>query len=493
MSEVERLGYVGAAGLSGIAGEAAACALSDGRPQTAAELLEQGRGLLIAQALDLRADRSDLRCKDPDAAGELEAIDDVLGRSSATAASQTESASLGSGNRQQLAHRRRVLVTRVQGMAGLEDFEQPVGYERLQKIAAEAQAPVVLVNVAESRCDAFILSPPELTVVPLPDLTRERTAANAAAFLRTVDDLGEAQDARDEPRQAEYRKDLAGILAWMWDAIAGPVLEVLGLNGPVSRKPVPHICWIPAGPLSFLPLHAAGAGGESVMDHVVSSYAPTVRALGYAQRRGPEKRTILVVAPENDLDAAERPAAASGLAGFEKEVMDLRSFSPDLLMGANARPDKVMKALSDAGIVHFACHGYQDLAHPEAGQLRLHDGTLGVLELGRLQLTEASLAFLSACQTAVGGHQVEDESVHLAAAFSLAGFRHVIGTLWPINSYIAAQVAAGFYAGIRKRDGTLAAGRAACSLHAAIGEIRMRHPDKPDLWASHIHLGPVGE
>lgn len=493
MSEIERLGYLGAPGLSGIASEAAACALSSGQPQAAAELLEQGRGLLIAQTLELRADLSKLRTQHPGTARELEVIDEMLGRSSAAAMSLTESGQKGHDSRQQLAHRRHELVTQVQGMAGFEDFERPLEYARLQSIAAETEGAIVSVNVAESRCDALILAPSGLKVVPLPGLTRDEAAANAAAFLRAIDELDEAEEARDQPRQAECRQDLANILAWMWDVIASPVLDALRLSGSIGRTPgLPHICWIPTGALSFLPLHAAGTGGDSVMDHVVSSYAPTVRALAYAQRRVPGKRTVLVVAPENDRSGAEHPAGTGQLDGFEKEVTDLLSFSPDLLIGKNATRDNVIKALGGAGIAHFACHGYQNLANPVSGHLKLHNGTLGVLELGQINLTKANLAFLSACQTAVGGHQVEDESIHLAAAFSLAGFPHVIGTLWPINSYVAAQIAAAFYAGITAADGTITAGRAAHVLHAAIQEIRMRHPDKPDLWASHIHLGPVG-
>ncbi len=493
MSEIERLGYLGAPGLSGIASEAAACALSSGQPQTAAELLEQGRGLLIAQTLELRADLSELRAQHRDTARELEAIDDMLGRSSAAAMSLTESGQEGHDSRQQLAHRRHEIVTQVQGMAGFEDFERPLEYARLQNIAAETEGAIVSVNVAQSRCDALILAPSGLTVIPLPGLTRERAAANAAAFLRAIDDLDKAEQARDLPRQAECRQDLAGILTWLWDVIASPVLDTLRLNGSIGRTPgLPHIWWIPTGPLSFLPLHAAGTGGDSVTDYAVSSYAPTVRALAYAQRRAPGKPAVLVVAPENDLHGAEHPAGTRQQDGFEKEVTDLLSFSPDLLIGKNATRDNVVKALGDAGIVHFACHGYQNLSNPVAGHLKLHNGTLGVLELGRINLTEANLVFLSACQTAVGGHQVEDESIHLAAAFSLAGFPHVIGTLWPINSYIAAQIAAAFYAGITAPNGRITAGRAAHALHAAIQETRMSHPDKPDLWASHIHLGPMG-
>ncbi|MCA2227374.1 CHAT domain-containing protein [Nonomuraea aurantiaca] len=53
-------------------------------------------------------------------------------------------------------------------------------------------------------------------------------------------------------------------------------------------------------------------------------------------------------------------------------------------------------------------------------------------ELTSLVIDDGYLAYLSACTTAFGGVELLDESVHIASALQLAGFTHVIGTLWPI-------------------------------------------------------------
>ncbi|MBB5960708.1 hypothetical protein FHS29_007336 [Saccharothrix tamanrassetensis] len=39
-----------------------------------------------------------------------------------------------------------------------------------------------------------------------------------------------------------------------------------------------------------------------------------------------------------------------------------------------------------------------------------------------------------------------DEAIHLLAAFQLAGYPHVAGTLWEINDPIAADIAEAIYA-----------------------------------------------
>ncbi|GAA0436219.1 hypothetical protein GCM10010160_74100 [Acrocarpospora corrugata] len=81
--------------------------------------------------------------------------------------------------------------------------------------------------------------------------------------------------------------------------------------------------------------------------------------------------------------------------------------------------------------------------------------------------------------------------MHITAAFQLAGYQHVIGTLWPITDATAAQIADDFYTrltdGGRTRPNT---GQAAYALHHAIQGVRTDYPARPSLWAAHIHTGP---
>jgi len=82
-----------------------------------------------------------------------------------------------------------------------------------------------------------------------------------------------------------------------------------------------------------------------------------------------------------------------------------------------------------------------------------------------------------------------DEAIHLATAFQLAGFPHVIGTLWEINDQIAVEIADALYAALTGPDGILDPDRAARALHHAARAQRDQHPAAPYLWASHIHVG----
>ena len=80
-----------------------------------------------------------------------------------------------------------------------------------------------------------------------------------------------------------------------------------------------------------------------------------------------------------------------------------------------------------------------------------------ITELQALPVWRRGLAFLSACNTADVRGDIPDEAVHLASAFQLIGFEHVIGTAWPVPDHTALAVTERFYAaapGIRPRART---------------------------------------
>ena len=138
---------------------------------------------------------------------------------------------------------------------------------------------------------------------------------------------------------------------------------------------------------------------------------------------------------------------------------------------------------------HFACHGSSYLGNPSASHLLLRNyklRPLTVVDIARLRLDDAWLAFLSACATARTGPHLADEAIHLASAFQLAGYRHVIATLWPVGDQHAVDLAADIYTALT------AAGEAdvAGAVHAAVRRMRRRWGwDMPSVWASHIHAG----
>lgn len=63
----------------------------------------------------------------------------------------------------------------------------------------------------------------------------------------------------------------------------------------------------------------------------------------------------------------------------------------------------------------------------------MKDRMLTVANLMALRLSDAFLAFLSACETAKGDSKQPDQAIHLAATMLFAGFKSVIGTMWYVD------------------------------------------------------------
>jgi hypothetical protein len=359
--------------------------------------------------------------------------------------------------------------------------EGPVRVDEVVRSQVAANGPVVVVNVSRFGSHALALTADRIRVIPLPALTPTAVDDHRIA-LDVAHDLVRGPDAGEDLRWAAGRY-VTSLLTWLWDAVAGPVLDALRLAA--GAGPLPRLWWLPTGPLSLLPLHAAGhhkAGdGRTVFDRVVSSYTPTLHQLLRARSRAarrPADRSLVVAV--GDLPGLQLPAAAGEAAVVGRYMPNAR-----VLLDTAANPDAVRRGLAGAAWVHIACHAATDVANPSASRLVLAGGDLTVPDIGRLRIPDAHLAYLSACGTARGGDTLSDEVIHISSAFQLAGYPHVIGTLWPIVDDVAARIAADVYAALP------ASTDPARRLHASVRRVRDDYAgNSPLLWASHLHIGP---
>jgi CHAT domain-containing protein len=196
---------------------------------------------------------------------------------------------------------------------------------------------------------------------------------------------------------------------------------------------------------------------------------------------------VMVVTMPHTPGAADLPGATTEA----ERLRDLLPGKVEVLEGPQATHDSVTAALPHCPWAHFACHGQSDLADPSASHLLLHDHQakpLNVVDVTRLWLDRAELAFLSACSTSRSGARLADEAIHLAAAFQLAGYRHVIATLWPIGDRPAVRIATNIYRTLTSED-TDDVAIAAEALHAATRRQRAIQLDRPSTWAAHLHNG----
>ncbi len=487
----------GLAQAHGLAAEAAACAMNAGRPERAIVLLEQGRGVLLGRTMAVRDEFVRLGAEHPGVAERYtllrERIEALESAGDPMFAAARAPAGPATDLRHELADEWERLVAGIRTLPGFADFLAAPSAESL--LACAQDGPVVLAYCCDYRSDALVLHEGRIIRVALPGATPQEVE-------RQVERLDEALVAAVDPATEEQaQQTVAEVLVWTWKHVTEPVLDRLGFRGPPPDGGWPRLWWSPGGALACLPLHAAGHHDpqplpepRAVLDRVVSSYTPTVRALAYARRRaaGP--------APGGGLLAVALPdtPGAPPLSGVAREVRALERLlpAPRVLAGPLATFAHVLAALPDHPYAHFACHGVGDPDDPSDARLLVYDHDvrpLTVREISRLDLTAARLAVLSACDTSRGARWLADEAVHITSAFQIAGYPQAIGTLWPVHDAIAVRVTRSLYgtlrAGLPATSQELDTDRAAEALHHAVRDCRAAFRRAPSLWAAHVHAG----
>jgi len=498
---------------AGLAGEAASMGLNAGwfvprkgaRPPgdaaaRALRLLELGRGVLLSQALDTRSDLTELTARYPALAKRFIQLRDQLDPPSVPQVVVD-----GAGpvqNERNLADRQRwaaefqATVAEIRGSDGFAKFLLPAESQRL--IEHSRYGPVVVVNVSVYRCDVILVRPDGISTFPA-KLTEPAVRDRFATFHRAVARAHDPTAGSIERSVAQ--NELHEVLEWLWDAVAEPVLDALGYrHTPAAGENWPRVWWMPVGLLSSLPLHAAGyhrappqagVGRRTVMDRVVSSYTPTVRALGYVRERNgaptANQRAVIVSMPITP-DAAPLRHATEEAKRVQAQLAGATS-----MLGDQPSKADVLARLGDCAIAHFACHSFSDPEDPSRSRLLLFDHAerpLTVSSLAPIRLDHARLAYLSACRTAFNPEvRLVDESVHLTTAFQLAGYPHVVGTLWEVDDAVAVRIAEEFYGALRTKDGTIDTRYSARVLHHAVRAVRDELPRTPSLWAGYLHAG----
>jgi hypothetical protein len=499
--------------VAGLACEAAAWAIEANRPEQAVELLEQGRSILWSQLLQTRTDTTALRQQRPDLADRLDDVRIELDRhdrgphsvdSEAAAAMSPDTGELEEATQRQhrLAEEWDDLIEQVRQLDGFRTFLAPTPFDRLCQAAAEG--PVVLVNVSNHRCDALIITSTGVQVCPLPAVTIQECVRRTIALLQALYPTWGMSPAAGRVSRVQVLFDLQ---EWLWDAICQPVLDELDrLTAPGPQQAKRRVWWCPTGPLTMLPIHAAGhyrdaSTARCLPDLVISSYTPTLTALLRTRDvvPSPSQTRLLVVGMPTTPDANDLPAVPAELRCIADRIPVstlLRSATRQEInegkppqAGSLPTVQRVLSELADHDWAHFACHGGQDLAEPAHGALFLYDGPLSILRIAAQELPHADLAFLSACQTAVGGAELLDEAIHLAAAVQLAGYRHVIATLWSISDTHAPDIADAVYTELTV-TGEPSTANVALAVHKAAAALRASQPLRPDLWAAYLHVGP---
>jgi tetratricopeptide (TPR) repeat protein len=226
--------------LGGAVNSAAAAAIVVGDITLALEWLESGRNIVWRQFLRLRTPLDELEQQHPDLARELCQVIAMLDSSQRGSAvlqpsmiidepiRHLPSAQDEAQNHRLLTLKYEKLVRTIRELNSFQSFLQP---KQLQEIAPAAKnGSVVLINVAETRCDALVLCP-DVTIlhVPLgPIVSYALLRTISARFTQAL--IGEKLRERHATRGLSVEKAssiMVRVLRWLWIYLVQPILQAI--------------------------------------------------------------------------------------------------------------------------------------------------------------------------------------------------------------------------------------------------------------------------
>ncbi|KAH7556325.1 hypothetical protein BM1_05759 [Bipolaris maydis] len=459
-----------------LAATSAAAALlnAGGSAAEALCLLESGRDLLANSLRELRGDISQLQDAHPALAKDFITLREVIDVSpderAAVATAAIESIpELHRIDRQYAVNEFRSLIHEIRK---LPDFTEFLATPTVKELMSGARnGSVVVLNYSQSRCDAILVTVDKISHLRLP--------IKGMHVVRKV-------------RQLRVSGISFQLLKWLWDIVVSPVLKELGYDKAPPDGKHPRVWWIPTGYFSLLPIHAAGVHDDNspntAMDRVMSSYATSFKSLLDGRHR-------IGTNQESDSSKHIRRAALVSMSTTpglgqnhdlpfaEEEIRVVKGLMTSLkLEVAEPSPNRleVLDELRRSQILHFAGHGGPNDENLSASSILLSDWKANPLTTEDVRSTSLAdspqfLAYLSACSTGPNNNAstlLIDENIHLISSFRLAGFRHVIGTLWDVQDEYCVDIARIFYETLR--DEEISDDAVCLGLHRAIMTLRNR-------------------
>ncbi|RXW11740.1 hypothetical protein EST38_g14115 [Candolleomyces aberdarensis] len=519
-------------GTSGLPCQAAAVGCSLGRANKALEWLEQSRCLVWSQLRNLRTQVIGLRTHDEDLAQRVWDVSRRLENAGSRQGSHI-GASLSekiSAENEAQAHLKlgkewdELLNTIRNTVPGFENFLQPTPCSSLLQHLPDS-GPIVVINVHKDRCDAIALIAglDEPLHIPLHSFSQQKAntySNDLNAYLQLKElrmrmvkaDTDEGENTGNEQAGRAIRpsvnkklrnKVVRNILEALWGEVVKPILDALGFSSS-SEAALPRIWWCPTGPMTFLPLHAAGIYGgrdsDSILNYAVSSYTPSITLLTDRVKNDrpidQDVSGLFLTSQPNVPGLSSIPGTAKEARSIHKEAVGhgVRVLS---LEGSDVTIDIALEHMEKFSSIHLACHASQNQNEPLQSRFLFHSGSLELSTIIRKNLKNADLAFLSACETSTGEERLSEEVVHLAAGMLAAGYRRVVATMWAIGDKHAPDVATDFYdyllAQRVEADGSGFDGsKSAYALHHAIQQLRQRldNSEKSLLaWIPYVHFG----
>ncbi|MFN8610824.1 MAG: CHAT domain-containing protein [Vulcanimicrobiota bacterium] len=217
-----------------------------------------------------------------------------------------------------------------------------------------------------------------------------------------------------------------------------------------------------------------------------------------------EKKQVVVLCKAADLDQVfGAPATKTGslvafgnpdgsLPGSGEEASALKDIFPGskVFLNAEATTERLKGVQAPTvAYLHFATHGILDEDPHKSYLVMARGNKLAFTDIVGYRLdgpnSDLNLATLSACQTALGGSNHDGSDLRsLANAFSLAGCRSVVASLWSVEDESTRNLMVEFYKGLKEGKS-----KAQALQSAQCRQLAQEKYNHPFFWAPFILIG----
>ncbi|KAJ5948555.1 hypothetical protein N7454_001862 [Penicillium verhagenii] len=470
------------------------------QPSKAIQQLELGRGLILGYLMDSRSDLKQLHSDHPDLSIEYERLRSILAQP-LTSAEPTETSRL-------MKDKQRAPRDIDRCLASIREHSKHKNFLREPAIsdilAGSSEGPVVICNITEFGSHAAVIADGQIHAVELPPIeTSPHEAYDLILHRFAIERQARPQELQRVRSPPDFTIELVESLhspeslSWLWEQYVNPIINVIETQMS-PRTDMPRVWWIGTGVASHLPFHAAGNHGtpqQTTMGRMVSSYTPTVQALIHS-RSQLSKLDYRVARPSMVMAIpADHPQ------GFQSEIEAIQQAASSaftIQVHQHSDDEALLQAMQETDIRKFAWDGSPNpsnspksqLPHQKYGISGPLAGQLTGEQISDQILHRARIAFSSGCSTPqIWAESFSYEAIHLASALQVAGFGHVVASLWPVDDTIRTAVVWHFYSLLTQHAlESLSSRLVAESLHTAVQ--RIREKESSMAWASFVHYGP---
>jgi hypothetical protein len=255
------------------------------------------------------------------------------------------------------------LVDEVRKLPKFKHFLKPIPFHQLRKAATTGQ--VVVINASKYGVDALIFSAiGPIEYVSLPDIDLKVLTELSSNIV-----LKQPGNASATQQRTYTKRFLKPALRTVWNDILITIFDKIQItSADTSGLPRRRIWWYPTGPLTFIPIHAAGPGNgaNDASQLVISSYVTTLESLHQAQKKtrqiSQEQQKFLAISQPQTPGQNCIPQSQDEVNGVVQLLHSSGWLKDDIvcLYAPEATTGYVSDMLEACSWVHFACHGSQD-------------------------------------------------------------------------------------------------------------------------------------